>query len=212
MRIIKDADVRKAEILDAAEKLFNEKGYSKTTMEDILSLTGIAKGTLYYHFKGKEDILLAMIDREIEQREQSMRQIADDKTICAAEKLYRVIRLLSQSGMMSDGLYEKDNAELHQKSFSRSLMRFSPIMTEIVEQGIKSKEFSTPFPQESVELLFCASELHDPRAFSWPEEVRQRKKEAFFWMLEITLGISADAKAKLYRLAGLSQEVFENNE
>ncbi len=204
MRIIKDADVRKAEILDAAEKLFNEKGYSKTTMEDILSLTGIAKGTLYYHFKGKEDILLAMIDRQIEQREQSMRRIAEDRTTSAAEKLFQVIRLLSQSGMMADGLYEKGNSELHQRSFSRSLMRFTPIMTEIVEQGIQSGEFSTPYPQESVELLFCASELHDPRAFSWPAEVRQRKKEAFFWMLEITLGISPDAKRALYQLSGLS--------
>ncbi|MCD7860688.1 MAG: TetR/AcrR family transcriptional regulator, partial [Oscillospiraceae bacterium] len=63
MRISKDADVRKAEILDAAEKLFQEKGYAKATTDDTLSATGIARGTLYYHFKSKEEILLAMIDR-----------------------------------------------------------------------------------------------------------------------------------------------------
>ncbi|MCC8357960.1 MAG: TetR/AcrR family transcriptional regulator [Oscillospiraceae bacterium] len=136
MRVIKDAEVRRGEILDAAEKLFNEKGYAKTTTEDILAMTGIARGTLYYHFKGKEDILLAMIDRQIEQREQAMRQIADDESASAVEKLVRVIELLSSSGMMADGVYGKGNFELHQESFTRSLMRFGPIMTEMVEQGI----------------------------------------------------------------------------
>ncbi len=58
MRISKDADVRKAEILDVAEKLFQEKGYTKATTDDILSATGIARGMLYYHFKSKEEILL----------------------------------------------------------------------------------------------------------------------------------------------------------
>ncbi len=211
MRITKDADVRKNEILDIAEILFHEKGYTETTVEDILKESGIAKGTLYYHFKSKEDILLAMIDREIEQREQAMRRIAENGSFSAVEKLVRVIQLLSHSGMLADGVYEKGNAELHQKSFTRSLERFTPIMTEIVEYGIQTGEFATPYPQESVELLFCASELHDPRMFSWTAEVRQQKKTAFFWMLEITLGISPDAKERLYRLAGLSQEASEKD-
>ncbi len=204
MRVTKNADVRKNEILDIAEVLFNEKGYAATTVEDILKESGIAKGTLYYHFKSKEEILLAMIDREIEQRKQAMSQIAEDLSLSAVEKLVKVIQLLSYSGMMADGVYGIGNAQLHQKSFTRSLESFTPIMTDIVEYGIQNGEFSTPYPRESVELLFCASELHDPRMFSWTDEVRQKKKEAFFWMLEITLGISEEAKGRLYQLIGQS--------
>lgn len=211
MRVIKESKERKNEILDIAEHLFNEKGYAKTTIDDILKESGIAKGTLYYHFKSKEDILSAMIERQIERRKQSIRQIAEDKTISAAEKLFQVITLLSKSGTLADGLHEKENSELHQKSFTRSLMRFAPIVTDIIEQGIKSGEFSTPYPRESVELLFCASQLHDPGVFVWTKEERRRKVEAFFWILELTLGISDDAKAELYRLAGISKEVSENN-
>ncbi len=211
MRITKNADVRKNEILDIAQTLFNEKGYTQTTIDDILKESGIAKGTLYYHFKNKEDILLAMIDRQIEQREQAISQIAEDDMFSAVEKLVQVIQLLSRNEMMADSVYEPGNAKLHHESFTRSLMRFTPIMTEIVKQGIRSREFSTPYPQESVELLFCASELHDPRMFAWSEEERQQKKTAFFWMLELTLGISSDAKKRLYQLAGLSQEVLKNN-
>lgn len=211
MRVIKESKERKNEILDIAEHLFNEKGYAKTTIDDILKESGIAKGTLYYHFKSKEDILSAMIERQIERRKQSIQQIAEDKTISAAEKLFQVITLLSKSGTLADGLHEKENSELHQKSFTRSLMLFAPIVTDIIEQGIKSGEFSTPYPRESVELLFCASQLHDPGVFVWTKEERRRKVEAFFWILELTLGISDDAKAELYRLAGISKEVSENN-
>ena len=47
MRIIKEADIRKNEILDAAGILFTEKGYDNTSVTDIMNAVGIAKGTLY---------------------------------------------------------------------------------------------------------------------------------------------------------------------
>ena len=63
MRVVKEAAERRKEILDAAEQLFAAKGYDKTSTNDILEKVGIARGTLYYHFKSKEDILDAVIDR-----------------------------------------------------------------------------------------------------------------------------------------------------
>ena len=51
------------EILDTAERLFGTKGFDGTSTTDILNEIGIARGTLYYHFKSKEDILDAMIER-----------------------------------------------------------------------------------------------------------------------------------------------------
>lgn len=64
MRIVKEADVRKNEILDAAGILFSEKGYDNTSVTDIMNAVGIAKGTLYHHFKSKEDIMDALIKRQ----------------------------------------------------------------------------------------------------------------------------------------------------
>ena len=61
MRIVKDAEERKEEILDAAERLFGTKGFDNTSTGDILQEVGIARGTLYYHFKSKEDILDGVI-------------------------------------------------------------------------------------------------------------------------------------------------------
>ena len=75
-RIVKEADERRNEILDAAETLFTEKGYSKTTIIDILNQVGIAKGTFYYYFKSKEEVMDAIIERFIEQDVQKARLIA----------------------------------------------------------------------------------------------------------------------------------------
>ncbi|MCD8343559.1 MAG: TetR/AcrR family transcriptional regulator [Oscillospiraceae bacterium] len=205
MRTVKNAQVRKEEILDAALRLFYEKGYAKTTVEDIMRECSIAKGTLYYHFKSKEEILSAMIERQLDRREERLRGIAEDAELSAVEKLVRAVRLLGDCEPLA-GLHESENAELHHKSFCRSLPRFAPVATEIVQQGIASGEFSTPYPRESVELLLCASQLSDPGAFTWTQTQRRRRELAFFLMLERTLGISPEAKARLYELAGISEE------
>ena len=63
MRIVKEAAERKNEILDAAEELFAARGYEETSTGDILDRVGIARGTLYYHFRSKEEILDALIER-----------------------------------------------------------------------------------------------------------------------------------------------------
>ena len=60
-RIHRPTAQRREEILDAAHTLFTTKGFQPTTMEDILRIVGIAKGTLYYHFPSKEQILRALV-------------------------------------------------------------------------------------------------------------------------------------------------------
>ena len=63
MRDVKEPEVRKAEIMDAAIRLFTRKGYLNTTTQDIIDEVNISRGLLYYHFKNKEDILYCIIER-----------------------------------------------------------------------------------------------------------------------------------------------------
>lgn len=50
-------------ILSAAERLFAQKGYAKTTLQDIIDTTGLSKGAVYHHFKSKEEIAAKVGDR-----------------------------------------------------------------------------------------------------------------------------------------------------
>ena len=63
MRVTKEPEVRKQEILDTALKLFGENGYEKTSMTDIAKAIGVAQGLCYRYFPSKE----ALFDSALEQ-------------------------------------------------------------------------------------------------------------------------------------------------
>ncbi len=56
---------RAGRIVEAAMALFEEHGYSATTVDDIASRAGVAKGSVYWHFKSKEGLLLAIVDMAV---------------------------------------------------------------------------------------------------------------------------------------------------
>lgn len=70
---------RRAQILDAATKVFAEKGFTRATVRDIAKTAGIADGTIYNYFKNKDDVLLAILDRlnETDQRAEHFAQGMD---------------------------------------------------------------------------------------------------------------------------------------
>ena len=53
---------RKNQILEAAFKVFIDKGYSKTTMDDIVLVSNLSKGALYHYYSSKKELFLALID------------------------------------------------------------------------------------------------------------------------------------------------------
>ncbi len=55
-------EARRAQILDAAFRCFAEKGYHAARMDDLVAASGLSKGSLYWHFKSKEDVFLALYD------------------------------------------------------------------------------------------------------------------------------------------------------
>ena len=55
----------KRKIFEESLKLFAEKGYDNTSIEDITENVGVAKGTLYYHFSSKEEIFLFLVQEGI---------------------------------------------------------------------------------------------------------------------------------------------------
>jgi AcrR family transcriptional regulator len=56
-------EIRRAQILEAAQSCFGKTGYHKTTMDDIVRATGLSKGALYWHFKSKDEIFIALFDQ-----------------------------------------------------------------------------------------------------------------------------------------------------
>ena len=157
MRIVKDAEERKNEILDVAERLFCAKGFDNASTNDILKEIGIARGTLYYHFKSKEDILDAMIERLTNQMVAKASDIALDESIPVLERLTRTMMSLNVDNELGDMIMEQvhrpQNALMHQKVENMLLGRVNKLITKIAEDGIKQGIMQTDYPAEAVEML-----------------------------------------------------------
>src|SRR5689334_10278576 len=62
-RVVKAPAIRRAELLDCAQGLFLTRGYERTTINDVISATGLSKGAFYHHYRSKEDLLEAIAAR-----------------------------------------------------------------------------------------------------------------------------------------------------
>ncbi|KXY78181.1 TetR/AcrR family transcriptional regulator [Bacillus anthracis] len=194
MRIVKEYEERRKEILETAERLFITKGYTKTTVNDILKEIGIAKGTFYHYFKSKEEVMDEIIMRIIKEDVAKAKVIVSNPNIPVLEKLFRVLMEQSpKSGDVKDKMIEQfhqpNNAEMHQKSLVQSIIHLSPVLTEILEQGIEEGIFLTSYPQETIELLLSSAQvIFDDGLFQWKPEEMMRRVKAYIKMMEVSVG------------------------
>lgn len=193
MRVVKEAEVRKNEILDAAERLFGTKGFDGTSTHDILNAIGIARGTLYYHFKSKEDILDAMIDRMTGRLVRDAAEIAADKAVPVLQRLTEMMLALNVQGNLGREImaqvHKPQNALMHQKMREHLLGEITPIVTDLLEEGMAQGICRTDYPAEVAEMTLLYSNTAFDTLIKYDEEERQRKIAAFIYNLERLLGM-----------------------
>ncbi|HDR7795859.1 TPA: TetR/AcrR family transcriptional regulator [Bacillus luti] len=194
MRIVKEYEERRKEILETAERLFLTKGYTKTTINDILKEIGIAKGTFYHYFKSKEEVMDEIIMRIVKEDVAKAKVIVSNPNIPVLDKLFRVLMEQSpKSGDIKEKMIEQfhqpNNAEMHQKSLVQSIIHLSPVLTEVLEQGIEEGIFLTSYPQETIELLLSSAQvIFDDGLFQWKPEEMMRRAKAYIKMMEVSVG------------------------
>lgn len=209
MRVIKHADVRKNEIMDAAEKLFISRGYDATSTNDILDAVGIARGTLYHHFKSKEDIMDGLIARQMEHIIMAAKQIAEDKSIPVEERIVRTILSLNvsedteSSKAMIEHLHKPQNALMHQKTNQIMMRQLPPILAGIIEDGIAEGLFRTPYPLECMELAFIyLKTISDDGIYELSPEQFFARIKAFIFHLEKLLDMEPGGLDYMMKLFG----------
>lgn len=197
MRVVKEAEERKNEILDVAERLFGTKGFDGTSTGDILNEIGIARGTLYYHFKSKEDILDAMIGRMTGSLVAKASEIAGDKDVPVLQRLTRMMMALNVDGNLGHEImsqvHKPQNALMHQKMQEQLLAGVNPIVTGLIEEGIAQGICRTDYPAEVAEMTLLYSNTVFDALAEHSEEERQRKIAAFIYNLGRLLGMERDS-------------------
>lgn len=193
MRIIKEPEVRRNEILDAAERLFALRGYETATVNEILATVNIAKGTFYYYFKSKEEVLDAIVERRISAGVTAAEEIASQTGSSVYEKFLAVIMAQKARSHIEEAftevLHESGNAKFHEKTLTEYVLRLSPVLQNLIEEGIRQGIFSTPYPKENAELLLASALLiFDDGYFHWTETELASRIPAFIEVMERVLG------------------------
>lgn len=210
MRIVKEAEERKNEILDVAERLFVTKGFDNTSTNDILSEIGIARGTLYYHFKSKADILDAMIERITKQLIGKAAKIFDEKDIPILQRLTMMIMALNVPGSLGQEVMEQvhkpQNALLHQKMQERLLLSITPLLAGLIEEGMEQGICHTDYPQEVAEMTFLYSATVFDTLAPYDKDAENEKIHAFIYNLERLLGMESGS------MQTAILPIFQNND
>ena len=150
------AERTKQHIIETAAPIFNKKGVAGTTVDDVLSATGLAKGCLYNHFENKEVLALETVDFLLHKIRLTT-LTALDKEPTAKGKLfaYLDLRLDTQNRVFEGGCpilnfgMEADdtNAQIRQK-VKKVIQSSLKMLQDIVEKGIADKEFTKDFNGE----------------------------------------------------------------
>ena len=176
---------RKKELLKIAYRMFIEKGYDNTSIDEIIAEAGIAKGTYYYHFPSKEATLEAVIDMMIAEEAERAKAVIS-APIPVLQKIVAVIMTMrpqqEESGI-ANTLERRENIVMHEKVNSRLLEVTAPILTEVVKEGVSQGIFDCTNIEERVKMvLFMCQRIFDSGSFS------ERDIEVFIDMTEKTLG------------------------
>ena len=152
----------KSKIVKAAWNLFYKNGYDNTTVEDIIKLSKTSKGTFYHYFKGKDALLTTLSDLFDQQYEEINNTL--DQSLSAREKLlllnHELFYMIETSidinllaSLYSSQLITKDNRSLLDDD-----RYYFQLITEIIENGIRSNEFKNTSSVEELVKIYTMYE------------------------------------------------------
>lgn len=181
-------------ILDTASRLFIQKGYDRTTLQDIITATGLSKGAIYHHFASKEAILIAVVDKIGDYNNAVLSEVRDRKGLTGAEKLREMLRtsmrLSFQGNMLHMLPFLIDNPKFLALQMKSIFEEAAPdYVLPIVREGIADGSVRTDHPEELTEVLLLLLDLwlHPILRPSTPEQLRGRC--AFFNQLTRQYGL-----------------------
>lgn len=176
-------------ILDVATRLFLEKGYDATTIQDIVDeLGGLTKGAVYHHFKSKEDIMDAVGDRMFSANN-PFDAVRGRTDLNGLEKLREMV-FLNQSDQPRMDINRQSipmlkNPRILAGVVESNLQQLTPLFRELIDEGNRDGSIHTEYPKELSELIPLLTSLWmAPSVYPATAEEMQNKFRFLKDMLE----------------------------
>ena len=158
---MKKGDLKRAQILDAAERLFFEKGYDRTSVQDILDALGMSKGGFYHYFDSKESVLRSVSERRAEGRFERLSAELYGAQRTAIGRLNMLLGMTNLfesedarfAALMLRLCYVQGDASLRDHQRRILLDRLAPYVADVIDEGVRDGSFHVRHPGETAKLL-----------------------------------------------------------
>lgn len=161
---MKKGEKRKQELIRIAYRLFVSKGYEQTSVDEIIEEAGIAKGTYYYHFESKEQMLEEVIGMMLQAEAQKAEAVLQTD-LPVPEKIVGIIASIQpeqQERTIDEALHQPENLLMHDKIRQRLFDLIVPILSRVAEDGVKEGLFVCDHIPERIRMiLILSSDLFD---------------------------------------------------
>ena len=142
------SEKRKDEIVEAAARVFSRKGFSGTRMDDIVQETGFSKGLLYWYFKGKDAIILALLERLLRPELSRVQALAEaggsarERLLGFAESMVKDIQRMESIMPITFEFYSLAfRNRVMRGAFQEFFRTFIGGIEAVIRQGIQGDEF-----------------------------------------------------------------------
>lgn len=182
-------------ILNSAEELMcsMEEPNKDMTVDMIAKNAGIGKGSIYYYFQSKEEIIDAVIERSYSS---AIKEYFKSTESCKTthEKLRQLFVSIIKKEFFDNShnvivyLHVQDDIVLHYKMMMTAIRTVSPILTQILDDGVKDGSLHTDSPEESAEMIVAMlTFLLNRSFFPSDNESMYRKLKLYAHILETCL-------------------------
>lgn len=152
-------------ILDVSTKLFFEKGYEQTSLQDIIDgLGGMTKGAIYHHFRSKEDILIAVVNRMSDDNSAKMARIRDDDSLTGKQKLEKMFSESLENPKQKDmfavtpNLMENPKLLVHHLRFVEETV-IPDYVVPVIKQGVEDGSIEADYPEELADVVMFLTDV-----------------------------------------------------
>lgn len=150
-------------IFQAAVQVFADQGFDQAKMDDIAQAAGVAKGTIYYHFKSKEDLFTGLMDEGMEKLINcAKRHINNEES--PVEQMRGLIqahsRFFMENGKLAKLLLnEAFGTKERQNKFRARIREYIQLIELLIQRGIATGDFDVEYPAEMAVSIFGAGSV-----------------------------------------------------
>ena len=160
-RVVRHPELRRAELLDHSLRLFLDRGFANTSLNDVIAASGVSKGAFYHYFSSKEALLDALATRFAEERLKALQLPPRKPKDTAVTRLNQMLASLRQLRIETIGvpdytvpaLFHPENRELYQRISAAWERLFRPVFAKVFVDGVKEGTFHTDDPEGVADLL-----------------------------------------------------------